>query len=286
MKLNLVVVNCLGLIAWLAQAGQPQPPVVIYGQIRDEYGQPMDSGAEVVVLSPYMGGGIGPMATVMPPREYGRYVLNGPIFVGVNYRITIPLEDAQPLRHPNAAMTGVPALVQVLINGVEQPLVPLGPLTIPGPGGVMKLDFSTAQDIDGDGLPDAWEELMVAWSGGLFKTIYDINPDDDFDGDGMSTKDECPAGTLPFLATDVFTITRSQPDAATGRMALSFTTVDRKKYHVLVSGSPAGGNWQQVATATTSDGPLAYQIFEGTGRKMTVYVDGSVPAAFFRIGVN
>jgi hypothetical protein len=148
------------------------------------------------------------------------------------------------------------------------------------------MDFSIAQDSDADGLPDAWESLMVAWSGGLFSSIADINPDDDFDGDGMSNYNEYLAGTFPFLATDVFAITRSQLDAATGRIALTFSTVDGRKYHILVSASLAGGNWNQAATATSASGTLEYQIFDGSGREMTVYVDGSIPAAFFRIGAD
>ncbi|MFA7173759.1 MAG: hypothetical protein WC340_10150 [Kiritimatiellia bacterium] len=286
MKLKMIL-SCTLFVAALVWAGQPLPPAVIYGQIRDEYGHPMDSGAEVVIY-PQSGPidviTLGGVSQLLP--DYGRYVLDGPIYVGMNYRISIALEDAYPLQNPKAAQPGDLARVAVLIDGLEQPLVPSGALTIPEPGGVLRLDFSVAQDMDNDGLPDAWENLMVAWSEGLFNTIYDINPNDDFDGDGMSNYNEYLAGTLPFLATDIFKITRSQPDAATGRIALSFSTIAGRKYHILVSGSLAGGNWNQAAAATTAVSPFEYQVFDGTGREITVYVDGSIPAAFFRIGAN
>ena len=275
MKLHLAVVGFLGLVSFVLQAGQPQPPAIVYGQIRDEYGHPMDSGAEVVVVD-----------QSNATNECGRYVLDGSIYVGVNYRISIPLEDVPPLLRPNAALPGSSGKVKVLINDVEQPIVPAGDFTIPQPGGVLKMDFSIAQDSDGDGLPDAWEELMVAWSGGLFTTIEDIDPEEDFDGDGMTNREEYLAGTLPFLATDLFEITHSQPDAGTGRIALSFTTVSGRRYHILSSGKLGGGDWVQVASSLASDGELQYQIFDGTGREMTVYVDGSLAKAFFRIGAN
>jgi hypothetical protein len=267
--------GCLGLVVGVAQAGQPQPPAVVYGQIRDEYGRPMDSGAEVVVVDQSNGS-----------NECGRYVLDGPIYVGMNYRISIPLEDAVPLLRPNAALSGSSGKIKVLIDGSEQPLVPAGAFAIPQPGGVLKMDFSIAQDTDNDGLPDAWELLMVAWSGGLFSSITDIDPNADFDGDGMSNYREYLAGTFPFLATDIFEITRSDPDSERGRIALSFTTVAGRKYHVLMSGRLGGGDWVQTASSRTSDGGLEYQIFDGTGRQMTVYVDGSCSSAFFRVGAN
>ena len=266
---------CTVFVAALIQAGQPQPPAIIYGQIRDEYGHPMDSGAEVVVVD-----------QSNATNECGRYVLDGSIYVGVNYRISIPLEDALPLIRPNAALPGSPGKVKVLVDEVEQPLVPAGEFVIPQAGGTLRLDYSIAQDTDGDGLPDAWEELMVIWSGGLFTSIEDINPDDDFDGDGMSNYREYLAGTFPFLATDIFQITSSRRDKNTDRMAISFTTVSGRKYHVLASSKPGGSDWVQSASASTVDGELQYQILDGTDREMTVYVDGSLDKSFFRIGAN
>ena len=43
---------------------------------------------------------------------------------------------------------------------------------------------STAPDGDGDGLPDAWEQALIAAAGGG-KTLADIRPDGDEDGDGL-----------------------------------------------------------------------------------------------------
>ena len=265
----------ISLIAGVVYAGQPQPPVIIYGQIRDEFGYPKDEGAEVAVLD---------LTNAL--NECGSYVLDGAIHIGVNYSISVPLEDAKPFIRTNATQQGNPAKVVVRIDGVEQPTVPAGAFTVPQPGGALKLDLSIAQDVDGDGLPDAWEELMVAWSGGMFSSIQDINPNDDPDGDGMSNYKEYLAGTFPFLATDLFEITRSERNSVSGRIALTFSTVSTHKYHVLISGSLSEPEWNQAALALTVDGELEYQVLNGTGREMTVYVDGDLSSAFFCIGAN
>ena len=272
---SLFMIGCAFVAAGWVMAGQPQPPTVVYGQIRDEYGQPMDGGVEVAVLD-----------LSNASNECGTYLLDGAIFVGVNYRITVPLEDGVPLVRPNATVSGRNGKLAVRMDGVDQATVPAGTFTIPEPGVALRLDLSIAQDSDGDGLPDAWEELMVAWSGGMFSSIEDIDPDGDPDGDGMSTYREYLAGTLPFLATDIFEIVRFDPHSETGRIALSFSTVAGRKYHLLVSSTAADNDWLRAAAASTSDGVLEYQIFDGTGRELTVYVDDSYDKSFFRVGAN
>ena len=57
-------------------------------------------------------------------------------------------------------------------------------------------------DSDGDGLPDAWEYLMIEM--GYGQTLADIRPQDDSDGDGISNYDEYIAGTYAFDPTDGF----------------------------------------------------------------------------------
>jgi len=263
------------LVAGIVQAGQPLPPAVIYGQIRDERGYPMDSGAVVAVLD-----------LSNESNECGSCVLDGDIYVGINYRISVPLEDVVPFLRSNATLPGSNGKVVVRVAGAEQPTVPAVAFTVPEAGNVLRMDFSLAQDMDGDGLPDAWEELMVAWSEGVFSSINDIDPNADSDGDGMSNWNEYLAGTFPFLATDIFEITRSDVNPKTGRIALTFTTVSSRKYHILVRGALADGEWQTAASSASEDGVLEYQVINGSGREMVVYVDGSYDSAFFRVGVN
>ena len=60
--------------------------------------------------------------------------------------------------------------------------------------------FNTASaDVDFDGMPDAWEQQIIAASGGAFTNISQILPGDDFDGDGLDNLTEFFLGTNPVV---------------------------------------------------------------------------------------
>lgn len=54
-------------------------------------------------------------------------------------------------------------------------------------------------DADGDGLPDQWEQMILDYIGDPSLTIEDIDPDDDFDGDGLSNLEEFLLGLNPYI---------------------------------------------------------------------------------------
>jgi len=71
------------------------------------------------------------------------------------------------------------------------------------------ITISTADDTDWDGLPDKWEKLIIdSNQNDLIKTVNDVNPGDDFDGDGYSNLDEYKGQTDPTDPSD----TPSQKD--------------------------------------------------------------------------
>lgn len=58
--------------------------------------------------------------------------------------------------------------------------------------------FDDPNDTDKDGLPDDWELRIVNANGGdSIRTIRDVYPEDDFDGDGATNYEEYAAGTAP-----------------------------------------------------------------------------------------
>lgn len=270
------MLSFLSAFAGVAQAGLPLAPTVTYGLIRDEYGQPLSGSADVLLVK-----------EATPDTACASMTIDGLLAFGVNYRLSLELEDlTSPLVRPYAANVGTAMRVIVKIGGVEQPLTPTPTFSAPAAGVARRVDFATATDADGDGLPDAWEELMVAWSDGLFTSIRDIRPDDDSDKDGMTNLQEYLAGTFPFLRTDLFSITQTANVPGTGRMALTFATSDTRTYHILSADRLDSPVWSPTQSSATPDGELLYQTYPGTGRTVTVYVDASRTAAFFRIGAN
>jgi hypothetical protein len=128
--------------------------------------------------------------------------------------------------------------------------------------------------------------LIVAWAEGLYETLQDIRPDDDLDGDGMNNHQEFLSGTNPLLSTDLLAVTRFAGVPNKTRMAITFTTVENRTYYLLTASPSDAKRWSPVPTGKSVDDPPVYQTFNGSGRDITVYIDGTLPAAMYRVAVN
>ena len=141
--------------------------------------------------------------------------------------------------------------------------------TIPTDGfAIDDINVTGTLDTDGDGLPDAWEQ------------IYFLNPTNavasaDADGDGLSNLDEFRAGTIPTNATSglrVFQLT----DAA-GNFTVTWDCVDGKTYKVLYTDSLTGAWLEDLPNSV---------VTAGTGETTKSYIDttvGTAPQHFYKI---
>jgi Bacterial TSP3 repeat len=118
----------------------------------------------------------------------------------------------------------------------------------------------TVPDLDGNGLPDAWEAQYFGHTG--------VDPDADADGDGVSNYQEYLAGTNPTIAASVFrllSVARLNND-----LRLDWTTVGGHSYVIQVAPTPPGAPpWNfadaspVITVAGTGEGTTNY-LFPGS----------------------
>lgn len=258
----------------------PQSPVVTYGMIRDEYGNPLKGSSALTMKLVKADAPDGQVYALTSVGETG--------YPGVNYRLSLEIDSTGPSR-PYAVLEGTEMEIEFFIDGERQTVTPSPVFAVPANGTAQRKDYSLGQDADGDGLPDAWEAWVLSIDGRPCDAaaIAAFKPGDDSDGDGMDNLQEFFAGTDPFLATDLFAITHFVKTGAGNRTEIRFTTVPGRTYRVLTAETLENPAWNPVATSRISDGPTAYETYAGTGRDITLYIDTPMAdAAFFRVAAQ
>jgi hypothetical protein len=103
--------------------------------------------------------------------------------------------------------------------------------------------FANTDDLNHDGIPDSWEQQIVAVSSatnGPIRTIYDVRPNDDFDGDGVSNYAEYLAGTSPIDSHSVFMMS-VQPSTNSSVFNINWFSVAGKTYTIYKSSDLKAG---------------------------------------------
>lgn len=284
MKLQLLLAVCALALAGGAASptiAVPQSPVITRGIIRDEYGTPLArrDGARLELVKRDQ-----PSGRVYAACDVGDYG-----YVGMNYRLSLEIDSAGPVRE-RAVVKGTPMMIVATLDGEKVELSPTPVFAAPKQGTCQRIDYTLGADEDGDGLPDDWEwwVLLLAGLDCDEEAIAAFSPDDDPDGDGMSNRAEFLAGTDPFNETDLFSITGCERvgSGEESRTAITFTTVLGRSYRVLMSETLRQPAWSPVASAKTADGELSYAVYPGTGYEMTVYVPDAIGNVFFKVSAE
>jgi hypothetical protein len=211
------------LLSVSALAFPPSPHHTIFGQIRDELGNPLLVNSAEVTLETASGIRV-------------RTLINPGIEQGANYRLIVPMDaglTADPYK-PTALRPTAPFRMQVRIGSATYlPMEMVADFKQLGkPSERTRIDLTLAEDTDGDGMPDAWERMLIAMLGGGL-TLEEIRPGDDLTGSGINNYSHYIAGTYAWDPDDGFglkiaTIVDEAP-------VLDFLSIRGRSYQILGS---------------------------------------------------
>ncbi len=204
-----------------AAAFPPAPHHTLYGQVRNQWGDPISTIPGDVYLE-------------TPTGTQLHTALLSELTPGVNYELQVPMDSgtAPDLYQPTALRPFFQYRLKVVIGQtVYVPIEMAGNFSQIGqPSQKSRIDLTLGVDSDGDGLPDAWEQSLIAVFGG---TLASIRPNDDTDGDGLTNLQEYLAGTYAFDPDDGFQLSIAEVTAEASR--LEFTAIRGRHYSLQVS---------------------------------------------------
>jgi hypothetical protein len=257
-------------LAVAALAYPPAPHHTIYGMVRNQWGNPINLYPSDVFLET-------PSGTTLRSS-----LVNG-LEPGANYRLHVPMDSgtAPDLYQPTALRPFFQFKLKIQIGQTSYlPLEMAGNFSQFGhPGQSTHLDLTLGVDSDGDGLPDAWEEELIAILGG---TLADIHPDGDSDGDGISNRDEYLAGTYAFDPEDGFRLAITHVNA--GVATVEFLAIHGRNYTLestadLIQWRPV--NFRVVTGSVTGNPQSSYQATDVRLLRVEVPVQNGVEETLF-----
>jgi hypothetical protein len=129
------------------------------------------------------------------------------------------------------------------------------PPTVGLPGTRTRLDLTLGVDSDNDGLPDAWEQLLIDNDrSGRLRTLADVKPGDDFDGDGLTNYQEYLLGTYALDPLDGLALT--VVEAVNGFAHLRFAVALGRTYTIKSSSDLTTWAAQSFAVGTAAGAPV------------------------------
>lgn len=251
------------LLPLTSLAFPPAPYHTIFGLVRDEFGVPLSLQNAQIVFEPTNGVQI--VGIIVPNLE-----------PGVNYRLRIPMDSGikPDLYKSTALKPTVGFRIQVIIGStVYLPMEMVGDYANLGePAQSTRIDLTLGVDADGDGLPDAWQQLILAMLG----PDALVGPHDDPDGDGIINQQEYYSGTLPWVRDGGLHV-GILPQVGTQPL-LEFTVMSPHTYTVL--GSTNLQTWAPLPFTIPTNGPSdpARTTYTATGPLQVLQVEPQFPA--------
>jgi len=252
----------------------PAPQHVIYGCARDQYGTPLTSSDNQVILQ--TSSGVQLQTSIRPGLGNG-----------INYALPIPMDAGltPDLYQPTALKVAAPFKIYVVFGqATNLPIQMTGNFINLGvPGSQTRLDLTLGEDANGDGLPDAWELAFLA-ALGLNLNLSDLNPNTDFTGDGRTLREEFFLGNALFNPGNAFQV--QLVDSNGGSPILQFVSMTARSYALV--GSADLKSWTTLSFTLPTEGTGLEHTFYYAGAIATVQIQVVQPASappmnFFRL---
>ena len=252
----------------------PAPYYTIFGDVRDEFGSLVPSGATVVFY--------------YQSKELARYPITAVAGQDYNYQIRMRLDmnsAGTAVYNSIAVQSGLPYALKVDIGGVTYLPIEISAKapTVGAAAGRKRLDLTLGVDTDLDGLPDAWEKTLLQRLGLPLNELLRITPDGVLEADGLSNLQKYISGTYSGDTAQSFYLKiKDVTDAAVG---VEFYTLTNKVYSIEKSGDLA--TWTPVSFTVGLGG--AVSVYTATGAEVVgariPWVSGE-EKAFYRLKVR
>ncbi len=230
----------------------PAPNHTIYGTVRDELGNPLVVTNAQVILETLTGIRLN---TMVIPK----------LMLDANYRLPVPMDAGltADAYKPTALRPTVAFRLKVKIGSTTYLPIELAAnySNLGKPAQMTRVDLTLGEDLDGDGLPDAWERSLLATLG-ADSTLADILPNGDADNDGLSNLQEYLAGTYAFDPQDGFSL--AIVDAVNDHPVLEFLAIRGRTY--AMEASQDLQTWVPARFRLLSDAPsvLGRDFYQAT----------------------
>ena len=262
------------LLSSTALAGLPQPMFIYYGQVKDGFGIPYRDNAEVILLR--------------DNSIVAHHKIDGSPVGGVNFALYVHLDDGRGTSNYAAKAVRTGDSISILVRDAYGQRTIMEQATVPAvgkPGEIVAINVTAGEDADGDLLPDQWEQELIHWSNGELLDISQVNPEDDFDGDGQSNGDEYRAGTFAFLDYDYF-FAEQMAVTPNGRIEVRFWGVEGKIYAAQHKTTIEAELWSHTLFAVTDTAEFLTGPIVGSGHWISIYLPKDQAHQFFRFTVE
>lgn len=163
-------------------------------------------------------------------------------------------------------------------------------LALPQPGTLVQYDLAFATDANQNGVADAYEEEMELFEMPAAGVEGPYDADADYDGDGMSNRDEYYAGTDPLNAADRLAVVTLTPNALEGHTAVEFIISQGHSYGIKTADSLADGLTEKPFRVVPQTGERLYHrlnVGKNAAATATVYLlPEAVTSKFIRVMVD